>query len=159
VNEKQVAEIEALMQQHDARTGKRAADERAGEEFVVEFCRLRREVIKPAMEQVVEKLKVGSHHAAIGETSPTRAQSRKQIEAAAIRLDILPAGTKRECYGKNELPGVTFTVEPGMKVGVYSRSGRPDEEHRTSPMRRFRLHEVTPEMVMTEIVEVLKQTF
>src|SRR5688572_24546808 len=79
VTEKQVAEIEALMQQHDARTGKRAADQRAGEEFVVEFCRLRREVIKPAMEQVVEKLKAGSHHAAIGETSPSRAQSRKQI--------------------------------------------------------------------------------
>jgi len=35
--------------------------------------------------------------------------------------------------------------KPGMRVGVYSRSGRPDEEHGAGPMRRFRLSEVTPE--------------
>ena len=159
MNEKHLAEMEALMQRHDARTGKRADDQRADEEFAAEFSRLRREVIKPAMEQVVEKLKSGSHHAAIEEANPTPAQSRKTDETAAIRLEILPAGVKRERFGKNDLPGVTFSIEPGMKVGVYSRSGRPDEEHGAGPMRRFRPSDVTPEMVMTEILEVMKKTF
>lgn len=158
MNKKQAAEIEALMKQHDVRTGERADDQRADEAFTAEFSRLRREVIRPAMEQVAEKLKAGSHHAAIGEADPTPAKARKHEETATIRLEILPAGAKRECYGKNDLPGVTFSIEPGMKVGVYSRSGRPDEDHGAGPMRRFRVSEVTPEMVTTEIVEVLKKT-
>ena len=155
---KQATEIEALMKQHDVRTGERADHHRAGEEFAADFCRLRREVIRPAMEQVVEKLKAGSHHATIGEADPASAESHKNEETAAIRLEILPAGAKRECYGKNGLPGVTFSIEPGMKVGVYSRSGRPDEEHGGGPMRRFRVSEVTAEMVTTEIIEVLRKT-
>jgi hypothetical protein len=158
VNKKQAAEIEALMKQHDARTGERADDQRASEEFATEFCRLRREVIKPAMEQVAEKLQAGGHHAAISETDPTPAESRKHGETAAIRLEILPAGAKRDGFGKHDLPGVIFSIEAGMRVGVYSRSGRPDEEHGAGPMRRFRISEVTPEMVTMEILEVLKKT-
>lgn len=159
MNDKQAAEIDTLMKQHDARTGKRNDDERADEAFAAEFCRVRREVIKPTMEQVVQKLTAGSHHAAIVEANPTPAQARMKDEPAAIRLEILPAGAKRERYGKNDLPGVTFSIEPGMKVGVYSRSGRPDEDHGAGPMRRFRLSDVTAEMVTTEIVEVLRKTF
>ena len=111
------------------------------------------------MEQVAEKLKAGSHHATIGEADPASAESHKHEETTAIRLEILPAGAKRECYGKNGLPGVTFSIEPGMKVGVYNRSGRPYEEHGAGPMRRFRVSEVTAEMVTKEIVEVLRKTF
>jgi hypothetical protein len=158
VNEKQAAEIEALMKRHDARTGKRGDDQRAEEEFAAEFGRLRREVIKPTMEQVAEKLKAGGHHVAILEANLNAAQTGKD-QPGAIRLEILPAGAKRERYEKNELPGVTFSAEPGMKIGVYSRSGRPDEEHGAGQKRRFRLSEVTPEMVTTEIVEVLRKTF
>jgi len=159
MDETQKAEIEALMQQHDARTGKRADDQRADDEFATAFGRLRHEVIKPAMEQIVEQLKAGGHHAAIGDANPTPAKTGKKDCATTIRLEILPSGTIRDRYGKNDLPGVTFTIEPGMRVGVYSRSGRPDEEHGAGPMRRFRLSEVTPEMVTTEIVEVLRKTF
>jgi hypothetical protein len=110
------------------------------------------------MEQVAEKLKGGNHHATIGETDPTPTKTGKQEDAAMIRLEILPAGAKRQRYGKNDLPGVTFSIEPGMRVGVYGRSGRPDEEHDAGPLRRFRLSEITPEMVTTEIVEVLRRT-
>lgn len=158
MNKTQAAEIEALMKEHDVRKGERADDQRAGEDFVAEFCRLRREVIKPAMEQVAEKLKAGSHHAAIAETDPTLAKSDKHEETAMIRLEILPGGAKRQCYGKNDLPGVTFCIQSGMKVGVYSRAGRPDGEQMAGPMRRFRVSEVTPDMVTTEIVEVLRKT-
>jgi hypothetical protein len=159
MDESHKTEIDALMKQHDARTGKRADDQRAEDEFATEFGRLRREVIKPAMEQVVEQLKAGSHHAAIAEVDPTPTKNGKKEGAPAIRLEILPAGAKRELYGKHDLPGVTFTIEPGMRVGVYSRSGRPDEEQGAGPMRRFRANEVTPEMVTTEILEVLRKTF
>lgn len=157
MNEKQAAEIDALMKGHDARTGKRGDDQRAEEKFAAEFGRLCRDVIEPAMEQVAEKLKVGGHHAAIEGTNLTGAQSGKD-QTAAIRLEILPAGAKKERYEKNELPGVTFSAEPGMKVGVYSRSGRPDEEHGAGPKRRFRLSEITPDVVTAEIVEVLRKT-
>jgi hypothetical protein len=159
VNDKQAAEIEALMKRHDARTEKRADDQRADEEFAAEFSRLRRDVIKPAMEQVAEKLKTGGHHAVIKKNNPAPAQSSEKDQTTAIRLEILPAGVNRERYGKNDLPGVTFSIESGMKVGVYSRSGRPDEEHAAAPIRRFRLNEVTREMVTMEIVEVMKKTF
>ena len=159
MDENQKAEISALMQQHDARTGKRASDQRDDDEFATAFGRLRHEVIKPAMEQIAQQLKAGGHHAVIGETNPTPAKAGKKDGAATIRLEILPSGTIRERYGKNDLPGVIFTIEPGMRVGVYSRSGRPDEEHGAGPMRRFRLSEVTADMVTTEIVEVLRKTF
>ncbi len=159
MNDKHVAEIEALMKQHDARTRKRTDDQLADEEFATQFGRLRREVIKPTMEQVVEKLKAGSHHAAIADAKPTKGETGKKDDAAAIRLEILPSGVRRERYGKNDLPGVTFSIEPGMKIGVYSRAGRPDEELGAGRMRRFRLSEITPEMVTTEIVAVLKKTF
>jgi hypothetical protein len=111
------------------------------------------------MEQVVEQLKAGSHHAVIDEADPTTTKKGTNEGAATIRLEILPAGAKRELYGKHDLPGVTFTVEPGMRIGVYSRSGRPDEEQGAGPMRRFRANEVTPDMVTTEILEVLRKTF
>lgn len=157
MNEKQAAEIETLMKQHDARAGKRGDEQRAENAFAAEFGRLRREVIKPTMEQVAEKLKTGGHHVAIGEANLTAAQTGKD-QPGAIRLEIIPAGAKRERYEKNQLPGVTFSAEPGMKVGVYSRSGRPDEEHGAGPQRRFRPSEVTSEMVTAEIVEVLRKT-
>lgn len=159
MDESQKAEIAALMQQHDARTGKRVSDQRDDDEFATAFDRLRHEVIKPAMEQIAQQLKDGGHHAVIGETSPTPTKAGKKDGVATIRLEILPSGTIRERYGKNDLPGVIFTIEPGMRVGVFSRSGRPDEEHGAGPMRRYRLSEVTPEMVSTEIVEVLRRTF
>jgi hypothetical protein len=158
VNEKQAAEIDALMKQHDVRTGKRGDDQRAQEEFGMEFGRLRCEVIKPAMEQVIAKLATGGHQATIGEAKTSEA-SADPNHAGSIRLEILPAGAKRERYTTNELPGVTFSAEHGMKVGVYSRSGRPDEEHGAGPLRRYRLSDITPEMVTTEIVEILKKTF
>ncbi len=159
MDESHKAEIDALMKQHDDRTGKRADDQRAEDEFVIEFSRLRREVIRPAMEQVVEQLKAGSHHAVIDEADPTPTKKGANAGVATIRLEILPAGAKRELYGKHDLPGVTFTVEPGMRVGVYSRSGRPDEEHGGGPLRRFRPIDVTSAMVTTEILEVLRRTF
>ncbi len=158
MNPKQAAEIDALMQQHDTRTGKRGDDRRAEEEFAVEFGRLRQAVIKPTMEQVADKLRTGGHHAAITEANLTEAQTGKN-QPGAIRLEILPAGAKRERYEKNALPGVTFSAEPGLKVGVYARSGRPEEDQDAGPQRRFRLSEITPEMVAAEIVEVLKKTF
>jgi hypothetical protein len=158
MNEKQAAEIDALMQHHDARTGKLGDEARAQHEFGTSFGRLRREVIKPAMEQVMAKLQAGGHQAAVREPKAPAAETRED-HPGSIRLEILPAGDKREHYKKNELPGVTFSAEPGMKVGVRSHSGRPDDEHRTGPTRRFRLSEVTPEMVTTEILEVMKRTF
>jgi hypothetical protein len=158
MNEKQAAEIDALMTQHDTRTGKRGDDRRAEEEFAVSFGRLRDDVIKPAMERVAEKLTAGGHHAGITEAHLTANHTGKD-QPGAIRMEILPAGTKRERYEKNGLPGVTFSVEPGMKVGVYSRSGRPDEDQESGPQRRFQLSEVTPDMVTTEIVAVMRKTF
>ena len=158
MNEKQAAEIDALMQHHDARTGKLGDEARAQHEFGTSFARLRREVIKPTMEQVKTKLQAGGHQAAIGETKAPAGETHED-HPGSIRLEILPAGDKRERYKKNELPGVTFSAEPGMKVGVRSRSGRPDEEHHAGPLRRFRLSEITPEMVTTEILEVMKLTF
>lgn len=155
MDENHKAEIDALMKQHDARTGKRADDQRAEEAFATEFAQLRREVIRPAMEQVVAQLQAGHHHAAIAEANATP----KKDGPATIRLEILPAGAKQERYGKHDLPGVTFTLEPGNRVGVYSRSGRPDEEHGAGPMRRFRASEITADMVTTEILEVLRRTF
>ena len=159
MDESHKAEIDALMKQHDARTGKRADDQRAEDEFAIEFARLRREVIKPAMKQVVEQLKAGGHHAVIGEADPSPTKKGVNEGPATIHLEILPAGAKRELYGKHDLPGVIFTVEPGMRVGVSSRSGRPDEEQFVVPMRRFRPNEVTGAMVTTEILEVLRKTF
>ena len=95
------------------------------------------------MEQVAEKLKTGGHHAAIGEANLPAAQTGKD-QPGAIRLEILPAGARRECYEKHQLPGVTFSAEPGMKVGVYSRSGRPDEDQGAGPQRRFRRARLRP---------------
>jgi hypothetical protein len=158
VNDKHHAEIDALMKQHETRTGKRADDERAEDAFAAEFDRLRREVIKPAMEQVAEKLTAGNHHATIGETDPTPTKTGMSDDAAMIRLEILPAGATRQRYGKNDLPGVTFSIESGMRVGVYGRSGRPDEAYDAGPLRRFRSSEITSEMVTTEIVDVLRRT-
>jgi len=80
MDETQKAEIEALMQQHDARTGKRADDQRADDEFATAFGRLRHEVIKPAMEQIVQQLKAGGHHAAIGDANPTPAKTGKKAK-------------------------------------------------------------------------------
>ena len=102
MDENQKAEISALMQQHDARTGKRASDQRDDDEFATAFVRLRHEVIKPAMEQIAQQLKAGGHHAAIGETNPAKA-GKKDV-AATIRLEILPSGTIRERYGRMALP-------------------------------------------------------
>jgi len=158
VNVKQVAEIDALMQQHDARTEKLSVDQRAEDEFAAQFGRLRREVIKPAMEQVAEKLKAGGHHAAVEDAPENAAQSGEE-GPGTIRLEILPSGAKRDDYKKNELPGVTFSAQPGMKVGVCSRSGPPGEDQAAGPTRRFRLREVTADMVTTEIVAVLRKTF
>ena len=157
MNEKQAAEIDALMKQHDTRTGKLGDDERAQAEFAAEFGRVSRETIKPTMEQVVEKLRTAGHHAAVAEA--IRKTGADSDRPHAIRLEILPADVKRESYAKNELPGITFSAEAGMKVVVVSRSGRPDAEHATGPRRRFRLSEITPEMITEEIVEVLKRTF
>ncbi len=155
MDESHKAEIAALMKQHDARTGKRADDQRAEEAFAAEFTRLRHEVIRPAMEQVVEQLKGGHHHAVIAEADP----SAKKDGPATIRLEILPAGVKQDRYGKHDLPGVTFTLEPGKRIGVCSRSGRADEAHDAGPLRRFRAGEITADMVTLEIVEVLRKTF
>jgi len=157
MNKKQAAEIDALLEQHDTRTGKRGDDARDEENFAVEFGRLRDEVIKPAMEEVVVKLKVSGHDATIRETKLTEAKTDKD-QPGAIRLEILPAGAKRARYKKDDVPGVTFAAEPGMRVGVHSRSGQPDETSSSGPMRRFRLSEVTSEMVIAEILEVLRKT-
>jgi hypothetical protein len=153
--------LEALMAKYEQKLLKTKRQEEQvsmkEEEFVSEYLRVEREVIRPGMEEMGEALKERGHDYRIDEV---RSDSGERLEDPSIKFRVFPSGIPRAMFREDNTPSVAFMgIRRDMKVRVWESTMLPNRGGHSGGGSILDLEQVKPELVEREGLGLLAQIF
>ncbi len=128
--------------------------------FLSAFKRLRKEVIRPVMEDFGKQLKARSHEYQITEEEESLDREGRIFDAR-ITMFIFPVDIDRSAYRSGNTPSISFIASGHKKkIGVHASNILPTRGGSAGPRgSELDLEEVTDDLVEQEILKVLKEIF
>ncbi len=148
-------------QQKLAEAKKKQENIRSGEDVLLSaFKQLRKEVIRPVMEDFGNKLKARGHEYQITEEEESLDREGK-LRDASITMHIFSAGIDRSAYSQENTPSISFIVSRhNQKVWVHGSNILPNRGGSAGVRGGdLNIEEVTSDLVEQEILGVLKEIF
>lgn len=157
------SQIDAMMGKYEKRLGesKKVSEQTAREEetFLNEFKRLRKEVIRPVMEDIGNQLEARGHKFRISEREESIG-GYGRVENAEITMRILPAGPDWSTHRPESTPHISFTATKyKKKISIHGSSMMPHRGGSGGPRGDFNTEEITSDMIEKEVLDILKEIF
>jgi hypothetical protein len=161
------SQLNLLLEQHqlklDAARTQEEQRQAAGLQFLDDFKALVHGVIRPAMEEIGERLKAAGHTYRIDERH-RQAAGKSDSEQSTIAMFIHPAGYETRSSTSSNTPEIRFTADADKKV-VHSHLStmlastgtlRPPRDGLAGPGHIYSLLELTASPVEDEVLSVLR---
>ena len=157
------SKLDALMSKYDQRIAeaqqKREQGEREEETFLIEFRRLRKEVIRPVMEDIGNQLRKDNHEFRIFEREESEESEGRQRDAH-ITMNVYPKDINRGDFGSTSTPFIRFYAEKYKeRISIYGSSIIPGWGGESTDYGEFETMKVTIDVVESKILEVLERIF
>lgn len=157
------SQLDVLMDKYGQRLeeGKKRQEQIKTEEdaFLSEFERLRKEVIRPVMEDIGNQLKARDHDYLISEKEEA-VDLEGRTQDAKITMNILPAGVDRSVYRPESTPSVSFiATRYKRKIWVHGSNMMPNRGGSAGSRGEFNAEEINSDVVEKEVFGVLKEIF
>jgi len=159
-------QLDALMgkyKQELAETKTRQAQTKTEEDiFLNEFKLLRREIIRPVMEDIGNELRTRGHEYGISEAEEL-VHPKSGTQHANITMKIIPAGFDWSAYTSfQQTPSISFfALKHDKKICVWGSNMMPGRGRIGSagPRGEFSVKEITNDVIEQEVLRVLEEIF
>jgi hypothetical protein len=129
------------------------------DEFLCKFRKVRKKVIRPAMEEIGESLKNRGHEYRISQREETKDRQGK-TEDANIMMSIFPSGTESASYNSINFPSITFFATKYKRIVWGHRSTMmPGRGGSAGSFAEFKPEEIKRDMVERVILVLLEHIF
>jgi len=128
--------------------------------FLSEFQRIRKEVIRPIMEELGTEVRTRGHEYKIEEKEETTDSEGKTSDAAIV-MKVYPKDVDRmECLRTGSTPYVGFgAVRYKKKVFAYCSNIAPGRGGSSGPSVEYDVSQIVPEVAEREVVRGLTHIF
>lgn len=158
MKEENESHLHSIMQKFEQKLAKsKDAKDRQQTEadaFYLEFKRVRIEVIRPAMEDIGNKLKAMGHNVEIAEIGDERSK-----RDAKITLRVMMGGVPSSAYIPENTALVSFCHTGHTTVSIQASTPSQHRSDFAGPRGNYALSEITTDLVEKKILEVLEEIF
>jgi hypothetical protein len=127
--------------------------------FLSEFRRLRKEVIRPAMEDIGNQLKSHGHDFEVLEEEES-VDHEGRTQDANIIMRIFPAGNDKSIYRHEGTPGISFhAAKYKMKIWIHTSTVLPKRGGQAGSRGEFKPEEINTDLVEQKTLALLKEIF
>ncbi len=138
---------------------KREQVEKKEETFLTEFRRLRKEVIRPVMEDIGSQLRKGKHEFQISEREELKDPEGRRLDAN-INMNVYPNGINRDDFGSASTPFIYFRADKYKeRISVIGSTMMPGRGGDRTGYGEFEIMKVTVDIIESKILEVLERIF
>ena len=157
------SQVDILMDKYKRRLteAKKKQEQIKSEEdaFLKGFKRLRKEIIRPVMEDIGNHLKTQGHDYRISEEEES-VDSEGRTRDAKITMSIFPAGVERAAYTTENTPSVSFfATRYKKKIWAHRSNMMPGRGGRAGGCGEFNSEAMTSDVVEREVLRVLREIF
>ena len=158
MKEENESHLQSIMQKFEQKLAKsKDAKERQQSEedaFYLEFKRVRTGVIRPAMEDIGNKLKTMGHAVEISEVGDER--SKRDVK---ITLRVTIGGVPSSAYIPENTVSVSFSHTGHTTVSIQASTPSQHRSEFAGSRGNHALSEITADLVEKKILEVLEEVF
>lgn len=158
MKEEHESHLQSIMQKFEQKLAKsKDAKERqqsTDDAFYLEFKRVRTEVIRPAMEDIGNKLKTMGHTVEIAEVGDERSK-----RDAKITLRVMIGGVPSSAYIPESTALVSFCHTGHTTVSIQASTPSQHKSEFAGSRGNYALSEITTDLVEKKILEVLEEVF
>jgi hypothetical protein len=127
----------------DAGAGGKLQSKAAVDDFPGDFAKLKLSVIRPAFENIGNRLKERGHEIAISEDA-----------GGKLSIHIVPAGAKKSIHPYDWFPTLSFIGAPFTRtIGLHGRNARRNSDSASGPRGEYKPSQVNKEIVEKELMK------
>lgn len=153
-------QLQAIFDRYDQqKRGDREEQQKAKSErleFLEEFDRTVREIIRPGLKELGDLIKSKGHGCEITQRSESH-DNQGCIQSARVQMEILPDGFRAP---PGERPTLAFVADSCRKeVWTHVNTAMPGREGCSGQRNVYTLEEITRDVVEEEMIDVLARCF
>ena len=143
LNPKLGQSLDLFTGKRDAGTGAKLQSKAAVDDFPGDFAKLKLSVIRPAFENIANKLKERGDDINISEDAHGK-----------ISIHIVPAGAKKSIHPYDWFPTLSFIGAPFTRtIGLHGRNARRNSESASGPRGDYKPSQVNKQFVEKELMK------
>ena len=153
--------VDRLLDEHDRRRNAAAAQleqaQAAQTAFLDEFARIRREVLRPAIESLADALRARGHEATIVEEEFSQPLDGKTVEAR-ISIRLVPASANGAVPSTEQCPSLAFlTRHYNRTIEIVGGNLLPQSTGATGTRGAHQLNQITPTLVREKLLGLVEE--